>query len=191
MTVLPWLIKVKSLFTRRQLQITRATLADITFLIEAYTEASSDGAVEAQLSLRVVLERAVNVSNRVAVLQTTRHPFVEGSPLTRPLDDLYVLRQRDRKIGVLWLRDYKDDDLAPTTFGEILLFWLHPDWRRKRIWPEVDVFAKRWAIAARKKMLVGRCLKPSRRMAELFSRSGYTSTGPKPSGLTAHTWEPG
>ena len=87
-----------------------------------------------------------------------------------------------------WDSDIPDESIG--THGELLLYWLRPQSRGQGHWPQVDSFAKQWAIEKRRGMLIGRCRKPSRRMAELFTRSGYESAGEKPSGATLHIWRP-
>lgn len=117
------------------------------------------------------------------------HPFIEGQPETRPIDDIFILKMADAAVGVLWLRDHNDRHLAPERFGELIFLWVRPDKRGLKCWPHVAEFSKIWAANADKTHLVGRCLKPSRRMAHLFGHAGFECDGVSASGMSVHVWK--
>lgn len=171
-----------------RVDIVRATVMDVPFIIEAYRSATVAETVVQVPRLPEFVRRSIEVSNRERSHDPHPHPFVESQPLTIPIDDIFLLRMGDARVGLLWLRDYNDRHLAPQTFGEIFLLWLRPDFRGRRYWPQVDNFSRKWAVDAKKTMLVGRCLRPSRRMAALFQRSGYKCLGTKPSGMSVRAW---
>ena len=172
------------------MHIIKATLDDISFITEGYTSAQQSGAVTKQTPLRPFLEHHLKVSNRLVLPRAAPHPFIEDSPFAKPLDDIFVLQSDNKNAGLFWLRNFDDAHLAPITFAEFLLFWVHPDYRGRGLWPTVDAFVRQWTTEANKTLLMGRCLKPSRRMAELFNRSGYKLEGTSPSGMTVHSWKP-
>lgn len=168
--------------------IVRATTSDIPFIIEAYRSAMEAEAVVQIPRLPKFVRRGVEVSNRLRSHDLHAHPFVEGQPPTMPIDDIFLFGVGDARVGVLWLRNYNDDHLSFETIGEIYLLWIRPEFRGKGYWPQLDNFCRAWAVGARRTMLVGRCLRPSRRMAELFQRSGYEHLVTKPSGMSVHAW---
>ena len=172
------------------LDFVRATRADMAFLDDAYRFAARVGAVEVVVNRAQVLDRCLAVSCRERSHDPHPHPFYGGQQATLPCDDIFVLKVAGAAVGVLWMRDWDSDILykSSETYGELLLYWLRPQCRGQGYWPQVDSFAKRWAAEQRRGALVGRCRKPSRRMAELFTRSGYALAVEKPSGATLHIW---
>ncbi|MBA5686333.1 GNAT family N-acetyltransferase [Rugamonas apoptosis] len=166
-----------------------AVYTDAAFLTNAYLSAASDGAVASQPNTDEYISRSIAVSQRELAPQMHPHPFASGQPRVYPLDDLFVLKKDDIPVGVLWLRDYNDFQLLESAwFGELIFLWIQPEFRGLGVWPLVSEFAKKWAVDAKKSHLMGRCRKPSRRMAELFERSGFTTDGVTPSGMSVHTW---
>lgn len=170
--------------------IVAATEEDIEFLVASYAKAASEGTVAKTSDVRRFIERCLKVSMRESQHDTHQHPFIVGQPPAWPLDDIFILKIGGVSIGILWLRDYNDHLLAPETFGELIFLWVRPELRRYGCWPYADKFSKNWAQEKKKTFLVGRCLSPSRRMAELFGRSHYKLRGISPKGMTVHLWTP-
>lgn len=170
--------------------IVRATSADSAFILEAYNSALSVGSVATVPQLKEYIERCVAVSERKAKPLPHSHPFIQGQPETWPIDDIFLLKMGDVPIGVLWLRDHNDSHLADERFGELIFLWICPELRGLSCWPHVDAFSKRWASTTEKTHFTGRCLKPSRRMAELFERSGFKREVTTASGMSIHVWIP-
>jgi hypothetical protein len=170
--------------------IVSATDEDSDFLVAAYTRAASEGTVAQTPDVRRFIAQCLSVSKRDAQHTTHLHPFIAGQPATKPIDDIFMIKVAEIPIGVLWLRDHNDRHLAAETFGELIFVWFLPELRGFRCWPHVDEFAKRWVENKKKTYLVGRCLKPSRRMAELFERSSYQLKGVSPTGMSVHLWRP-
>jgi hypothetical protein len=170
--------------------IVSASDVDVDFLIASYSRAASEGTVAQTSDVKRFIEQCLSVSKREKEHEAHRHPFIVGQPVTRPLDDIFIIKVDGISVGVLWLRDHNDGNLAPITFGELIFLWVQPELRGLACWPHVDRFAKNWVQEKKKTCLVGRCLKPSRRMAELFERSGYELEGMSRKGMSVHIWKP-
>ena len=172
-----------------EFSIIRATDADTAFFTKDYQASVSDGAVASLPNTADYIRRCIAVSQRELAPQMHPHPFARGHPGVYPVDDLFVLKNGDVAVGVLWLRDYNDFKLLESTwFGELIYLWIQPEFRGQKIWPWVAEFAKKWAVNANKSHLMGRCRKPSRRMANLFEQSGFATDGITPSGMSVHIW---
>jgi len=168
--------------------IVAATDEDTEFLVASFTKAASEGTVAQTSDVGRFIEQCLKVSKRESQHDTHQHPFILGKTLTRPLDDIFILKAGKIAIGILWLRDHNDQLLAPETFGELIFLWIRPEFRGYACWPHVDKFSKNWVQERKKTFLVGRCLSSSRRMAELFGRSGYLLKGKTSKGMSVHLW---
>ncbi|MBB5369792.1 MULTISPECIES: hypothetical protein [unclassified Janthinobacterium] len=172
------------------LRIVSASDADAEFLVTSYSRATSEGTVAQTSDVIRFIEQCLSVSKREKKHGPHQHPFIAGQPPTRPVDDIFIIKVDEISIGVLWLRDHNDRNIAPESFGELIFLWFRPELRGFKCWPHVDRFAKSWVQEKKKTCLVGRCLRPSRRMAELFERSGYQLEGMSPKGMSVHIWRP-
>lgn len=171
------------------MNIEKSAFSDLPFLRRAYIHAQQAGATLKAVPLDGYLMRGIASTLRAKEPDAVVHPFADDHPQVFFNDDLFILRDAGEEIGFLWLRNYADESISDITFGEIILVWIDPKHRGKGHWIKIDEFSKEWVRAARKTLLAGRCLKPSRRMAELFSKSGYDLDGPSPTGTTFHFWQ--
>jgi hypothetical protein len=177
-------------------EIVRANITDIPFLKRGYINAQQSGATVKAVPLETHLRRGIEVGDGSRKPEPGIHPFVydpddRAAPvITFPIDSVNIVKDGDIDVGFLWLRDYKDEELAPETYGEIILVWIDPSFRKRGYWPVMDAFAREWASRLKKTFLIARCLKPSRRMAEVLAKSEYQLFGQSESGMTVHVWRP-
>lgn len=179
----------EAVLSTSEVSLIPATEVDVTFVTRAYQTAQDAGAVAKLPELVSYIGKCIGVSQRTRPPELHGHPFAVGQPAVLPIDDIFLLKKDESPIGVLWLRDYNDFELLESEwFGELIFLWISPEFRTQKTWPQIAPLVKSWASKAKKTHLMGRCLKPSRRMAALFEQSGFIEVAVTRSGMSVHEW---